>query len=172
MRLYCHTVAAAANNCSVIDCELSNLKVRSRAELASRPTPSHLFHFSLLPLSITSLTPTLPFLSFTLSVPLAAHNPPHIHPHLLNQISISIQLWVFPFKSAGAGAADPPAWLLYSPRTLQLAAARLMLHLHTDRLHPSLCLPVFYLLSPCYRRSVSHKQRAICTQRCTIFFFR
>lgn len=79
----------------MIDCELSNLQVRSHAELASRPTPSHLFHFSLHPLAITSLTPTLPFLSFTLSVPLAAHNPPHIHPHLLNQISISIQLWVF-----------------------------------------------------------------------------
>lgn len=66
-RLCCHPVDAATNNaqltdsCSVIDCKLSNPKVQSHAELASRPTPSHLFHFNLFPLSITSLTPTLPF---------------------------------------------------------------------------------------------------------------
>ena len=59
----CHTKAAAANAelteyCSVIDCKLSFPPVLSRAQLASRPTLSHLLYF---PLSVTCLTPTLPF---------------------------------------------------------------------------------------------------------------
>lgn len=141
--------------------------------LASRLTPPHLFHFTFFALAITSLSPTLPFspsrfLSFSLlkTFSISTHT---VSIKLAYQISFGFVFWNQ--KEQEQEQEQPTSLPGYCTAHVQHSSLLLSSCYCTDKLHLSLCLPVYYLPSTCYRCSFSHKQWLICTQRCTILFF-
>lgn len=156
-----------------MDCKFSNPKVQSKAELASHPTPSHLFHFNLLSSSYLSLP-------LSLSFPLFSCHSLFLSLSLLKTLSISTHTFSiklayqfsfgFFFQSSNSRSSSPACLATVQP-TYTTARCRSPYITYLHWLTPSLSFVCLFAIYPPLVIFALSLNKLICALRYTIFLF-